>query len=373
VRDLWLPLTLAAFIVAIVVLLIWPGWAYQWRWTGFGASKSRSSKTLWDWMQLFLIPLMLAIAGFLLNRAQQRREQHMAKANRAQDQKIADDRQQEAVLEAYLRQMASLLLDKKLREPEQEGARQVARAQTLTALRRLDGTRRRALVEFLYEAQLIGYPAPDEHGSIATHPPMIALEKADLHEANLVEAFLLGANLGGADLRGADLRGAYLALVKLGWANLTRADLTGADLRGADLHEALLALADLRGADLTGANLVKAYLVEAKLGWADLRGADLHEALLALADLRGADLTGADLRAAFLVGADLGEATVTNEQLNDARSLAGATLPDGTRLPDDFKGPLPPRKTSAPSGTTPAPSPSALSSPPTSPDASQVP
>jgi len=319
VRDFWLPLTLAAFIVAIVVLLIWPGWAYQWRWTGFGASKSRSSKTLWDWMQLFLIPLMLAIAGFLLNRAQQRREQHMAKANRAQDQKIADDRQQEAVLEAYLRQMASLLLDKKLREPEQEGARQVARAQTLTALRRLDGTRRRAVVEFLYEAQLIGYAAPDEHGSIATHPPIIALRQADLHEANLVEAFLVGANLGGADLRGADLRGAYLALAKLGWANLTRADLTGADLRGADLHEALLALADLRGADLTGA----------------------------------------DLRAAFLVGADLGEATVTNEQLNDARSLAGATLPDGTRLPDDFKGPLPPRKTSAPSGTTPAPLPSA--------------
>jgi hypothetical protein len=209
--------------------------------------------------------------------------------------------------------MATLLLDKKLREPEQEGARQVARAQTRTALRRLDGTRRRAVVEFLYEAQLIGYSAPDEHGSIATHPPIIALGKADLHEANLVEAFLLGANLGGA--------------------NLTRADLTGADLRGADLHEALLALADLRGADLSGA----------------------------------------DLRGAFLLGADLGEATVTNEQLNEARSLAGAKLPDGTRLPNDFKGPLPPRKTWAPSGTSPTPSPTASSSLPTPPDASRVP
>jgi uncharacterized protein YjbI with pentapeptide repeats len=279
-------------------------------------------------MQLFLIPLVLAIAGFLLNRAQQRREQNIARANRAQDQKIADDRQQEAVLEAYLRQIATLLLDKKLREPEQEGARQVARAQTLTALRRLDGTRRRAVVEFLYEAQLIGHPAPDEHGSFATHPPIIALGKADLHEANLVEAFLLGANL------------------------------RGADLRGADLHEALLALADLRGAELTGADLAKAYLVEAKLGWANLTRADLHEALLALADLRGADLTGA---------------TVTDEQLNTAWSLAGATLPDGTRLPDAFKGPLLPRKTSAPSGTPPTTPPTAPSSPPTPPDASQVP
>src|SRR5256714_12675902 len=63
VRDFWLPLTLAAVIVAIVVLLIWPGWAYQWRGAGFGASKGRSFKTLWGWVQLFLIPLVLAIPG----------------------------------------------------------------------------------------------------------------------------------------------------------------------------------------------------------------------------------------------------------------------------------------------------------------------
>src|SRR5436305_1180525 len=146
-RRFWLPLILAVAVAALILLLIWPGWAYQWQWTGFGASKS-PTKTLWDWMQLFLIPLVLAVVAFLLNRAQQRREQTIATANRAQDLQIAqdnraqdlqiaDDRQQEAVLDAYLGQMATLLLDKKLRE--QQGARQVARAQTLTALRRLNG------------------------------------------------------------------------------------------------------------------------------------------------------------------------------------------------------------------------------------------
>src|SRR2546423_15268599 len=42
VRDFWQPLTLAAVIVAIVVLLIWPRWAYQWRWTCFRCSHRRS-------------------------------------------------------------------------------------------------------------------------------------------------------------------------------------------------------------------------------------------------------------------------------------------------------------------------------------------
>src|SRR5205823_10720398 len=102
----------------------------------------------------------------------------------------------------YLGQMATLLLDKKLRE--QQGARQGARAQTLTALRRLNGTRRGAVVDFLYEAQLIGYPARDEHGIITTHSPIIALWKADLSEADLRIA-----NLGEATVTNEQLNDAW--------------------------------------------------------------------------------------------------------------------------------------------------------------------
>src|SRR5205085_6791589 len=34
-RRFWLPLILAVAVAAIILLLIWPGWAYQWSWTGF--------------------------------------------------------------------------------------------------------------------------------------------------------------------------------------------------------------------------------------------------------------------------------------------------------------------------------------------------
>jgi uncharacterized protein YjbI with pentapeptide repeats len=50
------------------------------------------------------------------------------------------------------------------------------------------------------------------------------------------------------------------------------------------------------------------------------------------AGLRGAKLEGADLSGAILTGADMqGAANSTEEQLASAKSLQGATMPDGTK------------------------------------------
>jgi predicted small lipoprotein YifL len=78
---------------------------------------------------------------------------------------------------------------------------------------------------------------------------------------------------------------------------------------------------DCAGANLRGANLSEADLREADLQQADLSGADLSGANLSTAYLAGADLTGADLSGA----------EVTDEQLAQAKSLEGVTMPDGTK------------------------------------------
>jgi hypothetical protein len=96
-------------------------------------------------------------------------------------------------------------------------------------------------------------------------------------------------------------------------------DLLGADLRGADLRGANLSGADLREADLHGANLR-----EADLHWADLTSANLSRAYLGMTDLSLADLSGADLR-------NVEDLTVG--QLDQAYSLEGATMPNGSRHP----------------------------------------
>ena len=71
-------------------------------------------------------------------------------------------------------------------------------------------------------------------------------------------------------------------------------------------------------------------LAHADLSYLNLQGIDLRGADLRHANLRHARLAGADLS-----GADLSLADMTEGQLDEVRSLAGATLPDGTVVGDD--------------------------------------
>jgi hypothetical protein len=192
--------------------------------------------TLWDWLKLLVVPAVIAGGGLWFNRQQRERELE-----------TADRRTQDETLQAYLDQIGQLLLDKErpLRQSKAgDEVRTLARARTLTVLRRLDSDRKGNVVQFLYESGVIG-------GT----------------EAVLA---LIGANLSGANLDRANLRGANLRR-----AILFYADLSGASLSEADLREATLIDAILDETDLSGANLDLAYLDGANLRNADLREADL--------------------------------------------------------------------------------------------------
>jgi hypothetical protein len=187
--------------------------------------------TLWDWLKLLVVPVVIAGVGIWFNRQQRERELE-----------IAERRTQDEALQAYLDVMSQLLTDEKrpLRRAQiGDSLSSVARARTLTVLPRLDGGRKGRVVQFLYEA-----------GLIAKGRPILDLLRADLRGADLNGAGLRGADLNGAHLSGADLRGADLK-----WADLSFADLSGADLRRVDLLNAVLSGTVLRGADLRRASL----------------------------------------------------------------------------------------------------------------------
>jgi Pentapeptide repeats (8 copies) len=168
-------------------------------------------KTLWDWLQLLVIPLLLVCLGIGFTWGQHQTSLQIAK-----------DAQEEATLKAYLDDMATLLLD---RQPRSQyvadklvGADAVvARAKTLTALRRLTDPRLKAIVvQFLYGARLIGYYSCDDTCPVA--PAVIDLS---------------GADLSGADLSGATLSGADMSFDRLDGATLSNATLSNANLSGA--------------------------------------------------------------------------------------------------------------------------------------------
>jgi hypothetical protein len=267
-------------------------------------------------LDVLVVPLTVAAAVPFFTWRQRRREEFIGK-QRAQDE----------ALQAYLNQMSQLLLDKdrpllqsrtdsEVREEEDrqrrsklsgllrvveygrgllckprrepgmdseestsEASTLVAKARTLTVLTRLDGERKRSVVDFLFESSLISKNSK----GLGDWP----LKEADLREAHLSEAHLVETNLS--------------------YARLSEADLERADLRGADLH---------------GAKLSKAVLSGARLGPPPSEGGDAEPSPTP-ADLSGADLSGADLSAAK---------GVTKEELEaQAKSLKGATMPDRTK------------------------------------------
>src|SRR5690348_804154 len=124
-------------LVGLIGLII-AGYWLNWDWTGFTQhigpqiSQYQPTKTLWDWLQLFIIPVVLAIAALLFNRATTRTEQQIAATRYEQDQKIALDKQREDLLQVYLDRMSELLLEKNLRtsQPNTE-VRNVARVRTI--------------------------------------------------------------------------------------------------------------------------------------------------------------------------------------------------------------------------------------------------
>lgn len=315
-----------------IFLVIFTGYWLHWTWTGFNASvgpnvlQYQPTKTLWDWMQLLIVPLVLALGAFLFNITTSRNEQKIALQRDQTAHEIALDNQREILLQAYLDRMSELLLQQHLRHSEAHAeVRYLARARTLTILPRLDGSRKGSLVKFLYESNLIeviNLSGADLSGAI--------LNEAKLHRANLSEANLSQALLELADLSEANLSGANLSQALLLFANLSEANLNGAKLHKADAHDANLGKANLNWADLSEATLNRADMHEASLHKSNLRQAHMQNVNLCNAELRAADLSQADLGAADLTGADLSEAELRGAMLHETIlrevNLHGASL-----------------------------------------------
>jgi uncharacterized protein YjbI with pentapeptide repeats len=145
------------------------------------------------------------------------------------------------------------------------------------------------------------------------------------------------ADLGDAVLSDASLRAVNLEYADLSHARLARADLSGAYLFWADLPSAKLRKADLSGAYLRDANLNSTYLYKADLRKAHLVGVRGQPGNLICADLRGANLEGVNLSGAALSGSDLTNADVSEKQLQQARFLNGATMPNGQQYEEWLK------------------------------------
>lgn len=227
--------------VCAIAYLIYKGYSKDW--TGFGITldsqgKIVPAKKLWDWLDLLIVPLFLALAVWFLDWSR-----------KASERRVETDRQHQKTLDDYLTCMTELILKYQLVEENQsKTARDIARTRTMAALRSLDAERKSQLLQFLYESGLIG---PD---------PIVQLNGADLSRAELDQAVLRKAELRGVHFKDASLKDSTM---------------DGADLRGSDFSGA-----DFTGASIKDANLTQANLTNAKVTKEQLNSANTKQAIL---------------------------------------------------------------------------------------------
>jgi uncharacterized protein YjbI with pentapeptide repeats len=362
-KDYWL---IAIFILGLVALFFLVGyWLFgNWNWTGLiyyetatvtteiiGSNPPASittelhpGKTLWDILELAIIPLAIAVGVWWLNRQEREAERQLAKRRAQTDLEIALDRTRETTLQSFLDRMAELMLKEGLRvsKPNDE-VRSIARALTLTTLLQLNRERKAILLQFLYEAELINKDkriidlrGADFKGGIDLY--RAKLNRVDLSETNLSKASFFGADLSEANLYETDLCDAELIMADLRGANLNGADLRGASLMGAKINETTQIddkwhlVWEILNRNVEGRNLSKMDLSEANLVGANLRKADLRRADLRGTALREADLCGADLRQAHLAP----EFDEDGDLLIEGVNLTGAKYNNTTLWPANF-------------------------------------
>ena len=328
---------------------------FSWGWTGF------SGKTLWDVLELssrLAIPVLIAVFTYIVQKRDKEKTEEQAELER----EIARNNLAEEAIQAYLDNMAKLLLDKQIRkelfpnnelklilnkelkkdklkfldkENNDNPVRDVARTQTITILRRLEGNTKHQerILDFLYDAELYNFIFQNANLS------KIDLSQANLKDAKLQDAYLVGANLQKADLTSANLQNANLKEINLQDtnlmetnlqdANLERTNLQNANLERANLQNANLWRANLQKADLLKANLQNTHLQDTKLQNAKLWKANLQEANLVEANLQNAELWSANLQKADLTKANLKKADLWRANLQNA-DLEGANLQEAT-------------------------------------------
>ena len=384
-----------SILAALICAALWLGYVKNYAPIGLGdfwmpktspdgkivtAYEFQRGRTLWDWMQLLVVPALLFVAGLLFNKKLKEREAIAAL-----------DTQREAALQKYFDVVGDLFtkgaqnaphsaspnqepsssepavkppIERELKHEISQVGSQVTlapsavsliRARTLTVLAMLDGRRKGALMRFLLEAELVQMCPRDR-------PPgaVLSLENADLRDAELRGLSLRDVPLSHVDLRGADLRLVNLkdadiritTLIDDKWQLVWKiannrfnrklwdevVDLKDADLAEACLNGAELNRIDLRGADLRGTSLDMAQFQNAVIDrktridpkwflvWKiandkaekiDLRGSDLLHAYLAGLALHGKSLLGANI-----AGTDLSLAFLEEADLRGVTAMA---------------------------------------------------
>ncbi|GCE26738.1 hypothetical protein KDA_22220 [Dictyobacter alpinus] len=232
------------------------------------APEPQSREGWWNRIWLPLLLLLLVCAGFLLiTWAQAQNAQMISQQTQNTLLHVAGEQQQESIVLNYINKISDLLVHDQLLNKRNHADPQKIAADALTR---------------------------------------DAFSHLDSEHKGRMMRFIYTTKLINNDSVVLDMQSVDVSKAQMDTIDLRDTHLVGANISGSDLHGANLSDAILTFTDLSHTNLVKA----------DLHACDMHNT-----NLTGANLAGANLR--DVVG-------LSQTQLASVKSLAGATMPDGS-------------------------------------------
>ncbi|MCA2641355.1 MULTISPECIES: pentapeptide repeat-containing protein [unclassified Microcystis] len=249
----WIKWLLSGALISLPVIII-STWISNFKWSGF------QKKSFWDWLQLLIVPLILAFGAVYLNSV---------------SETIAKDGEQQELLKDYFSKMQTLIVETKKSkdsqpkivetkksvettkskdsQPNPDGAPllpefiPIAEALTFAVLDQLDGKRKGKVITYLADSKLITANIKDKDPK-----PVIDLKNANLKKIKIDNLDMNGQLIDKDTIQGVIIRGADMTN-----ANLEKVYLTYSDLTGSDLSNATLTTVDLTGAKMESVKLIK--------------------------------------------------------------------------------------------------------------------
>jgi uncharacterized protein YjbI with pentapeptide repeats len=202
-----------------------------------------------------------------------------ARAMREQDQRQADENNRRLMFKEYIDDMKELLLDEHFDESINQSLLQI-RMQTLTVLKYLDDDRKRDVIKFLYENQLIVHDQPRTVNLRGADLTGIKFRKSSTEACNLSHIYLPGI---------------YAQNIQFKGCILIHAVFNDSSMAGATFDSCHLWAATFSKTNLSRAYFLNNRMYQVKLDGAILVGSSIRDSLFQEVDLKNADLYRSDI------------------------------------------------------------------------------
>lgn len=210
-------------------------------WMGFieNTTSDEKIKTLWDWLDLLIVPISIGIVGWIYKDYENQKEESRQKENNYTD-----------LFNNYLKNISELILKEGLLESN-EYAMNLARSLTIVALENLDGERKGQILQFLKESNVLqninllgaNFRNCDLEGIVLKNQ---IFKGIDFSHSNLTNSFLDGTEFIACNLSSANFSYSSLLNVNFEYSILKNSIIRNTDLKSVNFFGVELGNADLR-------------------------------------------------------------------------------------------------------------------------------